>query len=187
MKRVEVLLAPLAAVAFATVPIAATAQSKSEPSTPSSTQGSMTGAPSAAKPSPAPKSTMAPAASDPSPHMTGKSMSEWERSHRASKIIGTDVRNSKGEKIGDVKDIVLDKNGGVAYAVVSTGGFLGIGDRLHAVPWQSLQMNASGKDHYILDIDKARLSKVPGFSSKSWPNFADDRWDSENRKYYQEK
>jgi hypothetical protein len=93
----------------------------------------------------------------------------------------------QGRKIGDVKDIVLDKNGGVAYAVVSTGGFLGIGDRLHAVPWQSLQMNVSGKDHYILDIDKARLSKVPGFSSKSWPNFADDRWDSENRKYYPEK
>lgn len=75
MKKVEILLAPLTAVALATVPIAATAQSKSEPSTPSSTQGSMTGTPPAAKPSPAPKSTMAPASSDASPHMTGKSMS----------------------------------------------------------------------------------------------------------------
>jgi hypothetical protein len=72
----------------------------------------------------------------------------------------------------------------VAYAVISTGGFLGIGDQMHAVPWKVLQLNVSGKDYYILNVDKASLSKVPGFSSKSWPNFADDRWDSENRKYF---
>lgn len=180
MKKVAFLMAPLTAAAFCVAPLAATAQYKNEPA-------KATPQDSTAKPSPAPKSpAMAPSATSGHP-TSASSMREWERSHRASKIIGTDVRNSKGEKIGDVKDIVLDKNGGVAYAVVSTGGFLGIGDRLHAVPWQSLQMNASGKDHYILDIDKARLSKVPGFSSKSWPNFADDRWDSENRKYYQEK
>jgi hypothetical protein len=48
-------------------------------------------------------------------------------------------------------------------------------------------MHATGKDHYVLDIDKARLSLVPGFTSKSWPDFTDARWNAENRKHYQAK
>jgi sporulation protein YlmC with PRC-barrel domain len=106
----------------------------------------------------------------------------WERSHRVSRIIGTDVRNRKGEKIGDVKDIVLDDKGGVAYAVVSTGGFLGIGDRLHAVPWSAL--NTQGEKAFLLDIDKAALQKAPGFASREWPDFSDAQWSSDNRRHY---
>jgi sporulation protein YlmC with PRC-barrel domain len=108
---------------------------------------------------------------------------DWERRHRASKIIGTNVRNRQGEKIGDVEDIVLDRTGNVAYAVVSTGGFLGIGDRLHAVPWKALQPVAN-EDHFVLDIDRKRLQAAPGFPANAWPNFNDERWNSENRRAY---
>ena len=108
----------------------------------------------------------------------------WERSHRISKIIGTDVRNRRGEKIGDVKDIVLDDKGAISYAVVSTGGFLGIGDRLHAVPWSSL--NTRAEKDFVLDIDKASLQKTPGFGSRDWPDFSDPQWQSNNRRYYKD-
>jgi sporulation protein YlmC with PRC-barrel domain len=108
----------------------------------------------------------------------------WERSHRVSKIIGTDVRNRKGEKVGDVKDIVLDDKGAISYAVVSTGGFLGIGDRLHAVPWSSL--DTKGEKAYGIDIDKAALQKAPGFGSRDWPNFNDPQWQSNNRRHYRD-
>lgn len=107
----------------------------------------------------------------------------WERTHRASKMIGTDVRNRQGQKIGDVKDVVLDANGQIAYTVVSTGGFLGVGDRLHAIPWTALQKDTSS-NHFVLDMDKQRLKDAPGFDSKHWPNFADEHWNTENRNHY---
>lgn len=126
-------------------------------------------------------STAAPSTS--SPATTGASDNRsWEREHRASKIIGTDVRNRQGEKVGDIKDLIIDRNGAISLAIVSTGGFLGIGDRLHAVPWSALQ-TSSGKDR-LLDIDKARLKEAPGFDSRSWPNLGDERWLNENRRYF---
>lgn len=107
----------------------------------------------------------------------------WERTHRASKIIGTDVRNRQGQKIGDIKDVVLDANGQIAYTVVATGGFLGIGDRLHAIPWSALQKDGQ-TPHFVLDIDRERLKRAPGFDSRHWPNMADERWNTETRNYY---
>lgn len=107
----------------------------------------------------------------------------WERTHRASKIIGTDVRNRQGQKIGDIKDVVLDTNGQIAYTVVSTGGFLGMGDRMHAIPWTALQKDGEN-NYFVLDIDKERLKKAPGFDSKHWPNMADERWNADTRGYY---
>ena len=112
-----------------------------------------------------------------------KDGASWERVHRASKIIGTDVINRQGEKIGDIEDIVLDSKGSIAYAVVSTGGFLGIGDRLHAVPWQSLQTQ-TGRSAFILDIDRERLKNAPGFDKKNWPNLADEKWSIENSRHF---
>lgn len=111
------------------------------------------------------------------------SQQAWERTHRASKIIGMDVVNRQGEKVGDVEDIVLDQKGNVAYAVVSTGGFLGVGDKLHAVPWRSLQTN-TGTDKFLLDVDREKLRKAPSFDQSSFPDVNDPKWSNENRKYF---
>ena len=124
-------------------------------------------------------SSLAQAASSP---MTPAERHDWERSHRLSKIIGSDVRTTSGEKIGDIRDLVVDDKGTVKLAIVSTGGFLGVGDRLHAVPWDVLALGP--KDDHILDIDKAHLQATPGFTSKTWPNLGDDRWLADNRRYY---
>jgi sporulation protein YlmC with PRC-barrel domain len=116
------------------------------------------------------------------PAQTPAERHDWERSHRISKIIGSDVRNKAGEKIGDIRDLMVDANGTIKLAIVSTGGFLGVGDRLHAVPWDVLTLGP--KDDHILDIDKAHLQATPGFTSKTWPNLGDDRWMADNRRYY---
>jgi sporulation protein YlmC with PRC-barrel domain len=116
------------------------------------------------------------------PAMTPAERHDWERLHRVSKVIGSDVRNKVGDKIGDIRDLVLDDRGTIKLAIVSTGGFLGVGDRLHAVPWDAMTLGP--KDDHILDIDKARLQAAPGFTSKTWPNLGDDRWLADNRRYY---
>ena len=106
-----------------------------------------------------------------------------ERSQRASRIIGMDVVNRHGQKIGDVEDIVLDADGNVTHAVVSTGGFLGMGERLHAVPWRSLVRN-TGREGFLLDIDSDSLRGAPGFDRSSFPDFNDPKWSSENRRHF---
>ena len=116
------------------------------------------------------------------PTLTPAERHDWERSHRVSKVIGSEVRNKSGDKIGDVRDLVVDDKGTIKLAIVSTGGFLGVGDRLHAVPWDALTLGP--KDDHILDIDKAHLQAAPGFTSKTWPNLGDDRWLADNRRYY---
>lgn len=116
--------------------------------------------------------------------MPTTSKEEWQRLHRISKIIGSDVRSTRGDRIGDIKDLILDRNGNVSHAVVSTGGFLGIGDRLHAVPWGLIQA-PPGRDFRVLDIDKNRLKNAPNFDPKNWPSVIDERWSEENNRHYQ--
>jgi len=116
------------------------------------------------------------------PLMTPSERHDWERSHRISKVIGSDVRNRAGEKIGDIRDLVVDDNGTIRLAIVSTGGFLGVGDRMHAVPWDALTLGPN--DDHVLDIDRTHLQAAPGFTSKTWPNLGDERWMADNRRYY---
>jgi sporulation protein YlmC with PRC-barrel domain len=116
------------------------------------------------------------------PGMTPGERHDWERTHRVSRIIGTDVRTKSGEKIGEIKDVVVDDKGVIRLAIVSTGGYLGVGERLHAVPWDAMALGP--KDDRVVDIDKAHLREAPGFTSRSWPNLGDERWMADNRRYY---
>ena len=102
----------------------------------------------------------------------------------ASTITGDPVVNPQGEDLGKIEDLVLDVDSGrVAYAVLSFGGFLGMGDKLFAMPWQSLQLD--GDNHrFILDVAKDRLENAPGFDKDHWPNMADRTWGSSVYKYY---
>jgi sporulation protein YlmC with PRC-barrel domain len=102
----------------------------------------------------------------------------------ATEIIGRTVTNSRGEKLGRIEDIVIDgPRGQVAYAVLSFGGFLGVGDRLCAIPWDVL-VEDPHSGCLLLDVDKDRLRKAPGFDKHHWPDMADDAWASEVYEYY---
>ena len=114
--------------------------------------------------------------------MTPAERHDWERTHRTSRIVGTEVRTRTGEKIGDIRDLVLDNAGRVRLAIVSTGDFLALGDTLHAVPWDAMTLGP--KDDRILDIDKARLEQAPHFTSRTWPDLGDEAWLAENRRHY---
>jgi len=101
---------------------------------------------------------------------------EMQQVSRASKIIGTKVKNLKGENLGDIKELVLDpESGQVVYGVVSFGGVLGLGNKLFAVPWKALVWTRD-KEYYVLDLDKDTLKKAPGFDKKHWPD-SSNKWE----------
>jgi sporulation protein YlmC with PRC-barrel domain len=102
----------------------------------------------------------------------------------ASSIIGDDVQNAQGEKLGNIKELMLDLDTGhVAYAVLSFGGFLGMGDKLFAVPFQALKLNPE-RENFTLDVPKERLEQAPGFDKDNWPSAGDRVWGQEIHTYY---
>ncbi|HEV7606226.1 MAG TPA: PRC-barrel domain-containing protein [Steroidobacteraceae bacterium] len=83
---------------------------------------------------------------------------------RAKKVIGTSVKNSAGEKIGQIEDIVLDKlSNNIVYAVVGFGGFLGVNEKFHPVPWSALDYVES-EDSYVVPFTKEELKAAPADS-----------------------
>jgi sporulation protein YlmC with PRC-barrel domain len=106
----------------------------------------------------------------------------WEK---ASALMGRKVINNANENLGKIEDIVIDSNSGrILYGVLSFGGFLGMGDKLFAIPWSSLQLN-SGDQATVLNVDKDRLKNAPGFDKKNWPNFADEQFATATYKHYE--
>jgi sporulation protein YlmC with PRC-barrel domain len=102
----------------------------------------------------------------------------------AGTLIGNDVVNAKDEQLGDIKEIMLDmRSGKVSYAVLSFGGFLGMGEKLFAVPWDALKLDTKNK-RFSLDVEKDRLKDAPGFDTNLWPNMADQSWAKEIHAFY---
>ena len=102
----------------------------------------------------------------------------------ANTLVGNDVFNHKGEDLGDIKEIMLDmRNGKVGYAVLSFGGFLGMGEKLFAVPWSALTLDTKNK-RFTLNVEKERLKDAPGFDKDKWPNMADQSWEKAIHAYY---
>ena len=108
----------------------------------------------------------------------------YRRVMAASSLARDEVRNRAGEKLGTVDEIMIDvPTGQVAYAVLSFGGFLGMGDKLFAIPWSSLTLDEDEKC-FILDMDKSRLENAPGFDKNHWPDMADPGWGAGIYRHY---
>lgn len=102
----------------------------------------------------------------------------------ADTLVGNDVYNLSDENLGDIKEIMLDmRSGRIGYAVLSFGGFLGVGDKLFAVPWNALKLDTVNK-RFTLNVERDRLENAPGFNKDKWPNMADQTWASEIHSYY---
>ncbi|MCC5853129.1 MAG: PRC-barrel domain-containing protein [Alkalimonas sp.] len=99
-------------------------------------------------------------------------------------LVGNDVYNLKEESLGTIKEIMVDvAHGKISYAVLSFGSFLGMGEKLFAVPWNALTLD-NANNRLVLNVDKARLSDAPGFDKKHWPDMADKTWAKQIDSYY---
>ena len=102
----------------------------------------------------------------------------------SSSIVGTNVYNREGESLGDIKDLMIDTNTGrIAYAVLSFGGFLGIGDKYFAMPWEAFTIDTSN-ERFVLNVDKERLENAPGFNKDNWPDSSNHDYLTEVYNYY---
>lgn len=102
----------------------------------------------------------------------------------ASSLSSDDVYNPKGEKLGSIKDLMLNtESGKICYAVLSFGGFLSLGEKLFAVPWSALTVDTENK-RLVMDTDEDRLKTAPGFDADNWPNMADATWEKSVHGYY---
>jgi sporulation protein YlmC with PRC-barrel domain len=108
----------------------------------------------------------------------------YRRVLSASTLAGDKVRNSAGETLGTLDEIMIDiPTGRIAYAVLSFGGILGMGSKLFALPWSSLRLDEDEK-HFVLNVDKKTLEAAPGFDKDNWPDMTNTAWGSEIFRYY---
>jgi sporulation protein YlmC with PRC-barrel domain len=83
---------------------------------------------------------------------------------RAKKVIGSNVTDPSGKKIGQVEDVVLDKqSNSILFAVVGFGGFLGVAEKFHPIPWSSLDYDPA-QDAYVVEYTKDQLKAAPAAS-----------------------
>ncbi len=96
-----------------------------------------------------------------------------KKPNKASGLIGMEVHNYQNEKLGEIKDLVLDFNSGkVSYAVLAVGGFLGIGEKLIAIPPSAFTVS-DDQNFLKLNADKAKIEAAPGFAATNWPRIGD--------------
>lgn len=93
----------------------------------------------------------------------------------SSSLTGDDIVNSAGEDLGELKDLMIDiGSGDIAYAVMSRGGFAGVGEKLFAVPWELFTVDGDNK-RLVLDVSEDVLEDSTGFDPDNWPTL-DEVW-----------
>jgi PRC-barrel domain len=109
---------------------------------------------------------------------------ETNRLISSDMVVGTSVYNLQGENLGSIYSIMVDKiSGQVSYAVMSFGGFLGIGESYHPLPWRMLKYDVR-QNGYVVDIDRRRLEGAPSYDAGSMPDWSDRAYGQRIDTYY---
>lgn len=114
----------------------------------------------------------------------GDEINETDRLIASDKVEGTAVYNRQEERLGTVHNFMVDKvTGQVAYAVMSFGGFLGMGQSYHPMPWKVLDYDTR-LGGYVVDLDRDKLEKAPSYIASDMPNWSDRTYGNQIDKYY---
>jgi PRC-barrel domain len=102
----------------------------------------------------------------------------------ASKVTGTSVYNTQGDQLGEIYDVMVDKRSGkIAYAIMSFGGFLGIGERYHPLPWPNLKYDTR-QGGYVVGLTKEQLEGAPTFGATDAPAWGNRQYETSIHDYY---
>jgi sporulation protein YlmC with PRC-barrel domain len=116
---------------------------------------------------------------------TAKPVSEASQGMRANNIIGADVRNPQNDELGEITDVVIHPQEGPQYAVVTSGGFLGVGGREVVVPWEQLKITEE-QDVFVLNMSEEQLENAPEVELDDRVQLEDQKWRDDVDKYYRE-
>jgi hypothetical protein len=109
---------------------------------------------------------------------------ETDRLIASDKVEGTAVYNRQDEHLGTVHNFMVDKvTGHVAYAVMSFGGFLGMGESYHPLPWRVLSYDVR-RGGFVVDLDRNRLKKAPSYTADDAPNWSDQTYGNRVDEFY---
>jgi hypothetical protein len=118
---------------------------------------------------------------------TGGAAIDIEETNRliaSDKVEGTAVYNRQDERLGTVHNFMVDKSTGhVAYVVMSFGGFLGMGESYHPLPWRVLTYDTR-RGGFVVDLDSSRLKKAPAYTATDMPNWSDRTYGTRIDDYY---
>lgn len=104
--------------------------------------------------------------------------------YKMSTIIGRAVESQHGNEVGQISEVVMEATtGNVAYAVVASDGFVGLGEKLFAIPWRALQQPTAAQT-FRLDMTEEQLKQAPGFDKDQWPDLEDRHWGDTIHAYY---
>ena len=113
---------------------------------------------------------------------------EADETHRlisSEKVDGTAVYDRRGERLGTVHHLMIDKyTGQVSYAVMSFGGFLGMGESYHPLPWKVLTYDTRLGGYVVDHLDRNRLEGAPSYTSRDVPNWDDRSYTSRIDRYW---
>ncbi len=102
----------------------------------------------------------------------------------SSLITGGRIVNLKDETLGNVSDFMIDlQRGCIAYAVMASGGFMGMGERLFALPWKALTLDAE-RCCFVIDVARSTLDTAPDFDKDHWPDHPDAQWHKSVHRHY---
>lgn len=102
----------------------------------------------------------------------------------ASKVTGTNVYNTAGDSLGEIYDVMIDKRSGkIAYAIMSFGGFLGIGEQYHPLPWTTLKYDTR-QNGYVVGLTKEQLQGAPTYGFNETPAWGDRAYEGRIHDYY---
>jgi hypothetical protein len=102
----------------------------------------------------------------------------------ADKVQGTYVFNNGGDRVGEINDLMIDKRSGqVAYAIMSFGGFLGVGNSYHPLPWSLLRYNTN-LGGYVVDIKQSQLEDAPSYEAGAEPAWGDPEYERKLHDFY---
>ena len=109
---------------------------------------------------------------------------ETDRLISSEKVEGIAVYDRRGERLGTVHHLMIDKyTGQVAYAVMSFGGFLGMGESYHPLPWKALTYDTR-LGGYVVDVDRTRLQGAPSYTTRDLPNWSDRSYTGRIDRYW---
>ena len=102
----------------------------------------------------------------------------------SNKVVGTAVYNLQGEHLGSIYGLMMDKfSGCVAYAVMSFGGFLGMGENYHPLPWRMLSYDPR-QGGYVVDLDRRKIESAPSYTLNTMPDWSDKNYGYRLDRYY---